>query len=232
MAHLVSVNDEPHVGRVAGDVAAMGSLFWKVKDVAVLGDLLFWRRDQIGLDDVLRHQVELLRGKVDALPEKLFSEKSDDELAAYITKENAFQPLIADFEAATSSVQETQVEVHDQFGLDRGPIRIAGLLATKSIPFKGNPDLWRLRTNPFNMNPPRGEIRGNKLVIGISVPAQQADEAARYIDQAIAQIPEYLRRQEAQIARHNASLAQAAQWIRVRRQRLGSAADLLQKLRG
>jgi hypothetical protein len=201
--------------------------------MAATGDLLFYRRDQVGLDDALRHQVELLRGKVDGLPEKFFSEQSDDEIAAHIAKEHAIQPLVVDFDAATPSVQETQVEVHDQFRFDRGTVRVAGLLATKLIPFKGDPELWRLRTNPYSMNPPRGEIRGDKLVVGISVPAQQADEAARYIDQTIAQIPEYLQRQETQIATHNASLAtHAMQWIKLRRQRLGSASDLLKKLGG
>ena len=201
--------------------------------MAALGELLFYRRDQIGLDDFLRHQVDVLRGKVDTLPDKLFSEKSDDEIAADIAAEHAIQPLTVDFDAGKPNVQETQVEVHDQFGFNRGPIRVPGLLATKSIPFKGDPGLWRLRTNPYTMNPPRGEVRGNWLVIGISVPAQQANEAAGYIEQTIAQIPEYLQRQEAQIVQHNTSLlTHAMQWIKARRQRLGSASDLLKKLGG
>lgn len=201
--------------------------------MAVMGDRLFYRRDQVGLDDALRHKVDLLRSKVDAIPEKFFSEKSDDEIAAHVAKEQAIRPLVVDFDAATPSVQETQVEVHDRFGFDRGPVRIPGLLATKSIPFTGDPELWCLRTNPYTLNPPRGEVRDNKLVIGISVPAQQADEAARYIDETIAQIPEYLQRQEAQITQHNAFLAvHAMQWIKLRRRRLGSASDLLKKLGG
>jgi hypothetical protein len=201
--------------------------------MAALGDLLFYRRDQVDLDDALRHQVELLRGKIDALPDKLFSEKSDEGIAAYIAKEHAVQPLVVDFDAATPSVEEAQVDVHDRFGPDRGPVRVPGLLAKKPIPFKGDPELWRLRTNPYNMNPPRGEIRGHTLIIGIAVPAQQADAAAAYIAKTIAEIPEYLQRQETQIAKHNASLAMhAMQWIRLRRQRLGSASDLLKKLGG
>jgi hypothetical protein len=144
--------------------------------MAALGDLLFYRRDQVGLDDVLRQQIGLLRSYVDALSDKVFSEKSDDEIAAHLAKEHAVQPLTVDFGAAKPGVQETQVEVHDQFGFNRGPIRVPGLLATKSIPFKGDPGLWHLRTNPFNMNPPRGEVQGQTLVIGIAVPTQQADE--------------------------------------------------------
>ncbi|WP_119303906.1 hypothetical protein [Dongia deserti] len=201
--------------------------------MAALGDLLFYRRDQVGLDDALRHEVELLRSKVDALPDKFFSERSDEEIAAHIAQEHAVQPLIVDFESATPSVQETQVEVRDRYSHDHSSVRVPGLLAKKSIPFKGDPGLWRLRTNPYNMNPPRGEIRGHTLIIGMTVPAQQADAAAAYIAQTIAEIPEYLQRQEAQIAKHNASLAMhAMQWIRLRRQRLGSASDLLKKLGG
>lgn len=201
--------------------------------MAVLGELLFYRRDQVDLDAVLRHQTELLRQRVDKLSDKLFSEKSDDEIAELVAKEAAIKPLEVDFAAAKPSVEETQVEVHDRYGFERGPTRVAGLRATKAIPFKGDPDLWRLRTNPFNMNPPRGDIRGGNLIVGITVPAQQADEAAKYIEDTINQIPEYLARQAAQIERHNASLAdQAMQWVKARRQRLGSAADLLKKLGG
>jgi len=134
--------------------------------MAALGDLPFYRRDQIDLDDALRRQVELLQGKVDALSDKLFSEKSDEEIAAHIAKEYAVQPLVVDFDAATPSVERTQVDVHDRFGYDRAA-RVPGL-ARKSIPFKGDPELWRLRTNPYNMNPPRGDIRGHTLIIGPS----------------------------------------------------------------
>lgn len=201
--------------------------------MGILGELLFYRRDQVDLDAVLRREVETLRQHVDALPDKLFSEKSDEEIAAHIAKEVAIQPLELDFAAAVSSVEETQVEVRDSFAFDRGTVRVPGLKAMKAIPFKGDRDLWRLRTNPFNMNPPHGDVRGDKLVIGITVPAQQAEEAAKYIEEAIGRIPGYLKLQEAQITRHNVGLAnQAMQWVKVRRQRLGSASDLLKKLGG
>jgi hypothetical protein len=60
---------------------------------AALGDLLFYCRDQVGLDDVLRQGIGPLRGYVDALPDGIFSEKSDDEIAAHLAKEHAIQPL-------------------------------------------------------------------------------------------------------------------------------------------
>lgn len=201
--------------------------------MAVLGELLFYRRDQVDLDDVLRHQVDLLRGRVDELPDKLFAEKTDEEIATHVAAKYTIQPLRLDLAAAKASVEEVQVEVHDRWGYERGPVRVPGLRATKSIPFTGEEDLWRLRTNPWNMNPPRGDVRGRKLIIGIEVATQQADEAAKYIDDTIAQLPEYLERQAAQLTPYNSGLAgNAMQWIKMRRARLGTANDLLKKLGG
>lgn len=201
--------------------------------MAVLGDLLFYRSDMVGLGDVLRHQVDQLGTKVNALPDKVFAEKTDDELAEQIAAEQAIAPLVPDFGAATAKVQETEVEIHDRFGFDRGPIRVAGLEATKTIPFTGDPDLWRLHPNSWSSNPPRGEVRRDKLVIGITVPAQEANQAAQYIDQTIAELPDYIARQKVLIDQHNASLAaHAMPWIKQRRQRLGAASDLLKKLGG
>jgi hypothetical protein len=199
--------------------------------MSVLGELLFYRRDQVDLDAVLRHQVEQLRSRVDVLSEDIFSKKSDEEIAEQIAEQETLQPLTIDFNAGTASVRECEIEVHDQFGFERGSLRVQGLAATKSFPFNGDPKFWHLRTNPWDMNPPRGDVRGNNLVIGIKVRAHEADQAARYIDETIAKIPEYLQRQETQIAKHNASLAtNAMRWITLRRQRIGMASDLLNKL--
>lgn len=201
--------------------------------MAVLGDLLFYRGDMVGLGDLLRHHIEQLRTKVDVLPDKLFVENSDDEIAAQIAKAQEITPLVADFAAATAKVQETEVEVSDQFGFRRGPIRVAGLLATKTIPFTGDPALWRLHPNSWSSSPPRGDVRGNNLVIGITVPTQQTDQAAQYIERTIAELPDYLARQKVLLDQHNASLAaQAMPWIKARRQRVSAASDLLKKLGG
>lgn len=201
--------------------------------MAVVGELLFYRRDQFDLDTALRGQIESLRQRVDKLPDRFFADKSDDEIADIIAKEAAIKPLDVDFAAARPSVEETQVEVNDRFGFERGPTRVPALRATNTIPFKGDANLWRLRTNPFDMNPPHGEVRGGNLTVGITLPAQQAEGAAAHIEDTIKRIQEYLARQVDQIEKHNAGIAGAAiQAIKLRRQRLGSAADLLKKLGG
>ncbi len=199
--------------------------------MAVLGDLLFYRRDQVDLDTALRAQAEQLRGKVDALPDRIFRERTDQEITQELAVSEAIEPLTLDFTQAKAAVSEVEVEVEDQFGFRRGPVRIAGLRVTKTIPFTGDPELWGLRTNPYNHNPPRGEVRDGSLIIGIEVSAQQPDEAKRYIDGTIGALPEWLGRSRAQVEAHNARIASMVMlFVQQRRARLAQASDLLKKL--
>jgi hypothetical protein len=201
--------------------------------MTVLGDLLFYRRDQVDLDLMLRHQVELLRQKVDALPDAFFAQKTDEEISVHVAKEATVEPLQVDFANAVAAVHEVQVERRDDYGFDRSRVRVPGLQATKTIPFKGDKALWHLRTNPWDMNPPHGEVRADTVAVGISVPVHAADQAASYIDETLAKIPEYLQRQKVQIDAHNSRLpGHAMQWVKVRRGRQSQASDLLKKLGG
>ena|ERR1700677_4024188 len=103
----------------------------EARQMTVLGDLLFYRRDQVDLDHVLHHQVELLRQKVDALPDAFFAQKTDDEIAAHVAKEATVEPLQVDFANAVAEVREVQVERRDDYGFDRGrSARVPGLQAT------------------------------------------------------------------------------------------------------
>src|SRR6266404_40156 len=114
-----------------------GKFSGKVNDMAALGDPLFYRRDQVDLDAVLRHRVHHLRQMVDDLPDEVFSAKTDEEIAGEIARSAAMNPLEVDFSAAIAHVEEAPIEVRDPFGFERGPVRVAGLKATKVIPFKG-----------------------------------------------------------------------------------------------
>lgn len=109
--------------------------------MAVLGDLLFYRRDQVALDDVLRHQVELLRDRVDALPDKLFTEKSDEEIAAHVAKESMIQALKVDFEAAKQA-----------FGKYRSKFEIIGATGKHRFRCRAlkRPRLYRLLANAIS----------------------------------------------------------------------------------
>lgn len=203
--------------------------------MAVIGSVLFFNPRGPDLDDVLGHQSsgEGMRKAVEGLPASTF-EQTDEEIAKVVAAEMSVTPLQVDFDRAKPSVEETTVDVSHEFdyGFPRGG-RAPGLEVTKTIPFTGERQLWQLKTNPYNMNPPRGEVHHGEVRIGLTVPTNQAESAKTYLDDTIKNIKECLQRQEAQIARHNAGLEQAAlQFIRARRSRVGAATDLLKKLGG
>lgn len=200
--------------------------------MAIIGELLFYRSRGHTLDDMLRYAAtDGLRDMIERLPASVFS-RSDEEIASELATKAKVSPLQVDFEKAKPEVRETTVDVSRNFEYGFGG-RIPGLEVTKSIPFKGDGQLWTLQPNPYDLNPPRGEVRGGQIRIGSTVPTAQADSAASYLDETISRIKQYLQRQEAQIARHNGELEQAAlPYIRGRRSRVGVAADLLKKLGG
>jgi hypothetical protein len=199
--------------------------------MAVLGDLLFHRRDGVDLDTKLRHQGDAgIRKLVEQLPESDFTTASDDTLTARIVSEATIHPLQVSLDAGEPHVEAVTMRVRTMFG---DQIQVKGLRATKSFPFTGDRTLWYLRTNSYDFNPPHGTIDQRNLVLGIEVQEHEGDQAAAHIENSIRVIKEWLQRQEAQIAAFNASLpARVLPLVQQRRGRLGRATDLLKRLQG
>jgi hypothetical protein len=197
--------------------------------MAIIGELLFYNGNSLDLGDVLRHQASQgLSQAVDAIPEADFAKHTDEELALRTAERASMRPLTVEFDKAEPQVTPTTVTVRD-FGQ---MITVKGYRITKAIPFSGDPQLWQLKTNPANFNPPRGEVRRGQLVIGIELPEAQAERAAEELDRTVAGIREYLGWQGAQIQQHNATLReQALPLIQRRRVYLSKGAALLDSLK-
>jgi hypothetical protein len=194
-----------------------------------LGEFLFFRRDRVDLDAYLHHRADVtVRAIVDGIPEAQFATQTDEELMEQVLGRARVVPLDVSFERARPSVQEIPLDVNTVFG-ER--LRVKGLRATKAIPFAGDPNLWHLLTNPHDSNPPHGIVQGMNVIVGVDVREQDTDQAASYINDAIAKMKTYLGRQAAQIEAFNAALpTRIAPAVQQRRARLGNAASLLSKL--
>ncbi len=195
----------------------------------VLGELLFYRRDGVALDDALRHRNEqVAREAVDGLSDKDFVTKTDDALAQSVANNLKIEPLNVAFDQGHAEVKEISLDVRDVFG-DRA--RVKGLRATKTFQFTGDRYLWELRPNPYDMNPLHGDVSGQKLVLGMDVREHDADQAVTYIKDVVSRIQKYLQTQETQITAFNSGLlARVLPLIQARRARLGKAVDLLKNL--
>jgi hypothetical protein len=197
--------------------------------MSVLGELLFYKRNGPTLDDYLRHRGSVeLEASVDRLPESVFGTKTDDEIVAQVVGEISMAPLEIFVDRAQNEVVELPVEVRDIFS--GGTVRVNGLRATKSIPFQGMPELWKMQTNPYDLNPPRGDVQGRTLELGIEVRAGEDATVAEHIRSTIANVLECIGRQAAQIATFNQSLPpKVAGMVSGRRARLNAAQALKNK---
>lgn len=199
--------------------------------MSVIGNLLFYSGRGPGLSDVLRHNLEKeVPAKVDRIPASDFESKSDEELTSAIVEQAKAEPLTLRLDEAEGDVTEKSITVQDVFG---DTATIAGLRVTKVVPFNGEAQFFQLQPNTWDMNPPRGEVRGQKLIVGMEVRESESESAVQYIEQTIARVQEYIGRQQGQIDEHNAQLpGVAAAAIQRRRASVGKASDLAARLRG
>lgn len=197
--------------------------------MSVLGDLLFYQRNGTTLDDYLRHRATVeLEAVVNRLPEATLSGKTAEEIVAMVVDDLAIAPLTIFVDQAENEVVEVPVEVVDIFS--RQPVRVNGLRATKSIPFEGQPQLWAMQTNPYDMDPPRGNIRGMNLEIAIEVRAGDDATVSEHMRSTIARVGDYITRHTAQISAFNSALPpKVASAVSDRRSRMDAAKALKNK---
>lgn len=199
--------------------------------MSVIGDLLFYSGRGPALSDILRHNLEKdVPAKVDRIPASDFKLRSDEELTATIVENAKAEPLTLRLDEAEGDVTEKSLAVQDVFGKT---VAIAGLRVTKVVPFDGEAQFFKLQPNTWDMNPPRGEVRGRKLIVGMEVREAESESAIQHIEQTIARIQEHIGRQQGQIEEHNAQLPGiVGAAIQRRRASVGKASDLAARLRG
>jgi hypothetical protein len=190
---------------------------------------LFIRQDRVTLGMWIQYRADAgVRSLVEALPEAAFAKMSDEQIIEQIADEASLAPLEVDFDHAKANVQETTVEINNIFGRRAG---VKGLRATKTIPFKGSPDLWHLLPSRHGTSHPEGYVSGRTVVVGVDVPANEADTAPTRIAGQIEGIKRNLAQQAADLAEFNNGLAaRIAPLVQRRRARLEAAAKLQKSL--
>lgn len=200
--------------------------------MAVLGELLFYsgfRRP--ALSDALRHNLENEVPKaVHALRDTDFQTKDDAQLVVEIVSKCQANALVLKLDQARGGALEILLNYENSWG-ERAQVK--GLRITKEIPFDGDAPLWQLQPSTYDLNPPRGEVRSSKVILGMDVPEEQSEEAVSHIEDAIRTIGNYIERQAKEISDHNSALpGAAAQAIARRRATLSKVDDIAKRLTG
>lgn len=177
-------------------------------------DYLFTEGD---LGATLRAHERTIEAKVDAIPRDQFMNAQMEEVIDHILSAMTVEPLVIYEDRAEMDQHETKIDVsgwrgRNPFG-DPGPINVSGVAVSVSIPFTGDPTLWRLKPNQWQTIFPRGKIvsisgeNAGHIQIDMSQPTDEAPEKFKErLDTEIRTIRFYLQSQKQQIEGFNAGL--------------------------
>jgi hypothetical protein len=192
-------------------------------------DYLFAEGD---LDATLRAHQGTIGAKIDAIPRDQFMNAQPEEIVDHILSAMTVEPLVIYEDRAEMDQRETKIDVsgwrdRNPFG-DRGPIHVAGVAVSVSIPFTGDSSLWKLRPNHWQSVFPRATIvssRGENtghVQIDMAQPTDEAPERFKArLDEEVKTIRFYVQAQKQQIEGFNAGLrAQVLAAVGARRDRI------------
>jgi hypothetical protein len=123
-------------------------------------DYLFTRDD---LDNQLRSKHAQTASAVDGISEAQFLASSDEQILEFVIASSVVHPIQLHEDQARLEQKEARVDVSGDprrmfFNDERGPFFVPGTGVTVSIPFTGAGWIWECRTNPYDLNPPTGQI--------------------------------------------------------------------------
>jgi len=191
--------------------------------------LLFSR---VSIFDVLNHQQERMKIDVNQLDPAVIDRSSEEYLVHDLTARFKLEIPVLEDDKAYISHREVDVDVsHDPMRMiyDRNqPFYIKGTEITVKIPFKGASDLFQVRPQTFNLNPPRGEIRANEVhLVQVRTDNNAAAVKAEY-ERSVQDIKQHLSWLEGSIADFNSKIGQQVQALLTqRRHTLKSAAEMV-----
>ncbi|MBI2471152.1 MAG: hypothetical protein HYV59_07910 [Planctomycetes bacterium] len=176
-------------------------------------NLLFYEGD---LGATLRNQTAQIAAKVDGINKDQVRATPEDDLVQHIFAEFEIVPLTLHEDSTEMEQHETRVDVsgdRDQnvFG-DRGPIYVSGIRVVVTIPYSGNPALWKLRPNQWQSVFPRAEVRQpdrngvGYLDIVIEQPTDAPQEKIKQrLESELKSIRFYVNSQKSQVEQFNAT---------------------------
>jgi hypothetical protein len=200
----------------------------------ILGEVLFWgknRRDGADLSDVISNSLgSLATSKVQALTSDHFTKNTDDELVERLAQKLRIEPLVLSRAASKGSVDEIQMRTTNMFGES---VTVTGLRIQTTVPFTGDAALWELKPSTYDLNPPRGVINSNSLVVGMEVRSDQQDSAINEIKAMLDSVERYIENQLPMIVDFNARIIAVLEpMVAARRTAAAIPSSLARKLDG
>ena len=186
--------------------------------------LLFYK---VGVFDVLQQQQEALKNDVGQLTSAQVESVPEEELVRDLAAKYKLETPVLEDDKAHISYREVNIDVsQDPMRMiwDRSrPFHIKGTEITFTVPFKGDPNLFHVRPSTFDMNPPRGEIRGREIHLVQSRTDDNAAAAKVEYEQSLQSIKQYLAWLGGSVSDFNSKIgAQVQNLVNQRKQQLAN----------
>lgn len=185
--------------------------------------------------DVDRHQRDQMRKQIEAVDADRLLNTAVDDLATYFSQ-------TFDVEVPTLLVDDRVVDQHevkidvsrdfDRMITDRSrPFYVAGSQVVVEVPFTGEAEGFKVRPNPYSLNPPVAEVRNSRVVFSISGTNLDADRVRAEINSRVEAIQSALTNLRSNSAGFgNALFEEAKRLIESRRAKLLAGRSMVASL--
>src|SRR3984957_18969058 len=159
-------------------------------------ELLFSKGD---IFSAIQGQTEALKKKVQSIPTNTLLNAIEQDLIQAVVEEFWLGvPVIKDDEIYIAHAGETQVDVSRDpvrrfaYDVHSGPAYVPGNKTVIAVPFEGDSGFFRIRPQTYTLNPPRGEITKNEILLTYVRTDQNAEAIKQDYQRTVASIKQYL----------------------------------------
>ena len=157
------------------------------------GDYLFCGTDWFSVEE---SQKRTLESEIDAIDGNRLLNTSVDDLCDFFEEKFGIDIPELHENQIVADQQETQIDVSQdpmRFIRDSScPFFVAGTLIEVTVAFSGESRAFTIQPTTYTLAPPRGEIRGNALVIKVQGTNLERQQVRGEIDRTIGEIKTYL----------------------------------------
>ena len=185
-------------------------------------ELLFFEGD---LEATLSGALAKAVSEVEKLDPNYLLQVSETDLIASLVEKHRILPVtIKKEDIHVDGPREAKVDVSHDFRYGTFPGErtvVPGMTLTVIVPFEGDPTILRCKPQRWNLNPPRGEIKGQEIHLHYGGVDPRADGIKKEYEDELRKIERYLSWGRDQIDSHNTRLAQEIRKaVTARKQRL------------
>lgn len=187
------------------------------------------------LDDFLRGCSASLVKEIEELGSERVLGTPHADLADYLFERFFVEPLTLYLDRGEIEQSETKIDVSKDLSRavrDRTrPCYVSGTLVTLAVPFTGDPKLFSMIGSSYTTVLPRGEIRGQELLVQVSYIDHDQAEIKVQLERELNQIQWYISTQRNQIDNWNKGLKEnVLRMLAARKERLLKDRELVASL--